>query len=254
MSLLRRPNETYGLHPIAAATGTHSRIAELVSRHVEDDRCVLDLGAYTGALIARLRDAGYTRLSGADLSRHIAEEVDAFWKCDFNGPFADEIDRSPFECITACEVIEHLDNPRAFLRQCHQLLAPGGTLVISTPNIQFFEARIKFALTGELWGFSERSYRSQRHISPVLASHVPMMLRECGFACREVSTGASFASPLRRLLTFPIWGPMRLLLGPMVLGETLFIVATAMAQVDAAAPAGQSAWQAGNDADRQGEN
>lgn len=254
MSLLRRPIETYGPHPVAAAPGTHARIAELVSRHVDIAGRILDLGAYSGALIARLRDAGYTRLSGADLSRHIAEEVDAFWECDFNGAFAEQIAGPPFACITACEVIEHLDNPRGFLRQCHQLLAPGGALVISTPNIQFFEARIKFALTGELWGFSQHSYRSQRHISPILASHVPMMLRECGFECREISTGASFASPLRRLLTFPIWGPMRLLMGPMVMGETLFVVATAMEQGDAAAPAGQSAWQAGDNAARQGED
>lgn len=240
--MFRRANETYHAHRVAAAPGTHARLAQLVATHAPPHARILDLGAFTGALLARLRDAGFTALSGADLANHLTEDVASFRACDFNTAFADAFAGERFDCITACEVIEHLDDPRAFLRECHKLLVPGGLVVVSTPNIAFFEGRIKFALTGELWGFSARSYRSQRHISPIPASHVPMMLDEAGFALAALCTGASFATPLRRLVTAPIWGPMRLAFGPRVLGETLFFVGAARAG-DAQSAQGQAVWR-----------
>jgi SAM-dependent methyltransferase len=38
------------------------------------------------------------------------------------------------DAIVSFETIEHLHQPDAFLAECRRLLAPGGTLVISTPN------------------------------------------------------------------------------------------------------------------------
>jgi 2-polyprenyl-3-methyl-5-hydroxy-6-metoxy-1,4-benzoquinol methylase len=40
----------------------------------------------------------------------------------------------PAELVIAGEVIEHLPNPGDLLRALHELVAPGGTLVITTPN------------------------------------------------------------------------------------------------------------------------
>ena len=240
--MLRRADETYRNHRVAAAPGTHQKIADMVTRHVPTDGKILDLGAYTGALIARLKDAGYNNVYGADLSNHLRESVGDFWACDFNAEFANSIPEREFDCITASEVIEHLDDPRAFLRQCRLLLKPGGVLIISTPNIQFFEGRIKFALTGQLWGFGARNYRSQRHISPISASHLPMMMQESGLHCLEVTTAASFVTPLRKALTAPIWAPMRLAFGPMTLGETLLRLARVQEE-GAVSAHGQTPWR-----------
>lgn len=40
----------------------------------------------------------------------------------------------PAEVVVAGEIIEHLDNPGAFLEAMHVLCGPGGELVITTPN------------------------------------------------------------------------------------------------------------------------
>ncbi|MET0148611.1 MAG: class I SAM-dependent methyltransferase [Acidimicrobiales bacterium] len=40
----------------------------------------------------------------------------------------------PAEVVVAGEVIEHLDDPGSFLDGLHRLLAPGGTLILTTPN------------------------------------------------------------------------------------------------------------------------
>ena len=39
-----------------------------------------------------------------------------------------------FDVIHAGELIEHLDNPRAFLAACRERLRPGGQLILTTPN------------------------------------------------------------------------------------------------------------------------
>lgn len=39
-----------------------------------------------------------------------------------------------FDTVIAGEVIEHLDHPIEFLDCCYQILKPGGTLILSTPN------------------------------------------------------------------------------------------------------------------------
>lgn len=241
--MLRQRNEVYRNHRVAAAPGTHEAIAQEVAARVAKDARILDLGTYTGALIARLRDFGYSDLHAADLANHLTEPVTQHWPCDFNSEFARAIGRNDFDCIIACEVIEHLDNPRAFLRQCRELLSDGGILIVSTPNIEFFEGRIKFLLTGDLWGFGEKNYRSQRHITPIAASQVPLMLSECGFATMEITTAASFATRLRKVVTAPIWVPMRAAFGPSVMGETLLIVGQAEARAPAKDALGQDVWQ-----------
>jgi 2-polyprenyl-3-methyl-5-hydroxy-6-metoxy-1,4-benzoquinol methylase len=41
---------------------------------------------------------------------------------------------APADVVVAGEVIEHLDDPGSFLEGMHALVAPGGTLVVTTPN------------------------------------------------------------------------------------------------------------------------
>jgi 2-polyprenyl-6-hydroxyphenyl methylase/3-demethylubiquinone-9 3-methyltransferase len=53
------------------------------------------------------------------------------------------------DAILSTEVIEHLYDPRGFLRTAHELLKPGGTLVLSTPYHGYFK-NLFLALTGKL--------------------------------------------------------------------------------------------------------
>ena len=55
-------------------------------------------------------------------------------------------DNSEFACVFGLSVLEHLLNPCKFLRESYRILAPGGKLVILTPNIStYFTAALILA-------------------------------------------------------------------------------------------------------------
>ncbi len=47
-----------------------------------------------------------------------------------------------FDCITAGELIEHLENPEKFIKECKRILKQGGVLIITTPNKKSWWNRI----------------------------------------------------------------------------------------------------------------
>lgn len=223
--LLRKEPDQYDKHTIATAPGTHAAVLAALSETLPKDARILDLGSLSGAMVQRFRDGGYTNLHAADLTNHLTVEVKSFVQVDCNKQFSESFTERDFDAVIACEVIEHLDDPRHFLREIGKLLKPNGRVCITTPNVAFFEGRIKFLLYGELFGYGAKNYTVQRHISPLTREQVPLLFRECGFEMLSYGTAGSFATRVRRLVTAPIWIPMRALLGEFVLGEVILSVA-----------------------------
>jgi SAM-dependent methyltransferase len=84
---------------------------------------ILEIGAGDGWVGAALRARGFTRYTGLDL-RPPADVVG-----DVNDWRAAGLEPESFDVIVAFEVVEHVDCFRA----CHDLLAPGGALFVTTP-------------------------------------------------------------------------------------------------------------------------
>jgi len=112
--MLRRSPERHRGNVVAAAPGTREAAGRMVERYCKPDAVLLDFGACTGALIQRLKDRGDTNVTAADLDnpavRHVA--------CDFNEGFGGKFPNQQFDCLIASAVIEHLNDVRAFLREC----------------------------------------------------------------------------------------------------------------------------------------
>lgn len=221
--------EHYKGRHIGCAPGTHHTLTLLVDRNVNDRESVLDFGAHSGALLERLRDIGFLNLTGADLDNtRFDVPGGCFLKVDLNGPF-EECISARYSLITATDVIEHLNSPREFLTRARNLLKDDGYIGISLPNIAFWEGRMKFMLTGEHWGFGERNYRSQRHISPVTKEQMFLMMQEIGLQVVACKTAGSFSTWLRRLIFAPLYLPIRLFGGPWTFGESAIYLAKKVA-------------------------
>ncbi len=94
----------------------------------------LDMGCGLGGLVAHLRARGYREAVGHD-EGHGADAAVARGVPVLSTPDL-EARTGSFDVVTAVEVIEHVIDPMAFLRQIAALLAPGGVVLLTTGNVE----------------------------------------------------------------------------------------------------------------------
>jgi len=154
---------------------------------------LLDVPAGEGALSARLRNAGFD-VQACDLYPEMFKLKDMeVRRGDLSGvlPYED----AEFQYIVCLEGLEHIENPHQAIREFARLLAPGGQLVISVPNILNIEERVKWLLNGYTSHFkpiSEEHLRKRReewgekeevalHINPIAYTELRYILEKYGF-------------------------------------------------------------------------
>jgi SAM-dependent methyltransferase len=229
---------------VGCAPGTHDAALDLICKHVNPSSGVIDLGARSGAMLARLRDAGFTDLNAVDLDISEFRLPDVpIRRIDLNTAFADYYDRK-FKLVCCTDVVEHLDSPREFFKQAHRLLDDDGYLCVTLPNIAYWVGRMKFMLRGELWGFGESNYREQRHISPMTYDAMRLTMKECGLNLVDAVTAGTFAGPLNKVASAPLATLFRLVGGPRAVGETaIYLAAKSAPDSDLARPLHYRSWE-----------
>lgn len=181
-------------------SGLHQAVQPTLQSLVPGGATVLDLGAGTGAWAHRLTQLGY-RVTAVELERSAfrAEGVECL-QIDLNSHFSAQVPGGPFDAISAIEVIEHLENPSQFLRECRALLKENGVLLLTTPNIQSVPARLRFLATGEIRMFGrDPRLNDPTHISPI---HLDLLERIAARAGLEIAQ-SSFNEPAATATKWP---------------------------------------------------
>jgi SAM-dependent methyltransferase len=91
------------------------------------------------------------------------------------------------EVIAAIETIEHLENPRAFLRELSRLTKPGGLILITTPNQRSLLSLLTLVTKGEFNAFQEAPGLYPAHLTALLEIDLLRIARECRLEEIEVS-------------------------------------------------------------------
>lgn len=113
-------------------------IRHLIEKHSDNPSCLrcLEVGTAEGLLLSGLHKAfRFKEAVGIDLSEDlIKKNTDSDISLELGDAERLKFDDKSFDIIIAAAVIEHLDNPRTMLAECHRVLKPAGILIATIPN------------------------------------------------------------------------------------------------------------------------
>lgn len=141
MEMSRRVGERYDRLATAYDVRWHTYIARSTSATLDrlplgTSGTVLDVGAGTGVLLARLRERRlHARLVGADLSRGMLRVARERLRHDASLVAGDAValpfDTASFDVVISSSSLHYWDDTAAGLRELSRVLRPGGHLVVS---------------------------------------------------------------------------------------------------------------------------
>ncbi|HXH88698.1 MAG TPA: class I SAM-dependent methyltransferase [Gaiellaceae bacterium] len=155
-------NVARALRPLRAVADAE-RLSFL--RGVPSGARILELGSGDGRFVEGLRRRGFD-----------VHGTDPFPRGGGVGVVsAEAIEAEPgtYDVVIAWHVLEHLDDPEESLRRARRALIAGGRIVVATPNLGSFQAR----LGGDRWFHQD----VPRHTVLFTAVGLEALLRRCGF-------------------------------------------------------------------------
>ena len=155
----------------------------VVARLLREKRpaAVLDAPCGSGWLAHQLGAAA--QIDGIDLFGQPPPGYRSFRTADLD--LGLPADLGQYDAIACCEGIEHFSNPGLFLCCAFRHLAPGGVLVVTTPNLWYPEARVQYLLRGFFPGFPSLAGKvrpgTHMHLVPWSFPQLHLFLTLAGF-------------------------------------------------------------------------
>lgn len=117
-------------------TSARDRLAALESIEVPIGERILEVGCAYGEFVSALLASG-RRPVGLDISPECVKVArQRYPRLDFRlGNLDSVLGEGIFDTICAFQVIEHYESPSCFFQCAARLIKPGGTLVLTTPNL-----------------------------------------------------------------------------------------------------------------------
>jgi SAM-dependent methyltransferase len=108
---------------------------------------VLDLGCGSGRFAQRARALGH-RVVGVDRAEFedVRDRMNLFVRADLNLGIPQQAHvAAGYDAVVAADVLQHLVHPDQLLREIHNVLRPGGQVLVCVPNGVHWYARLRFA-------------------------------------------------------------------------------------------------------------
>jgi len=123
----------------------HEAIRELAL--INRNARILEIGCGSGAYLDHCRSAGFRSLCGIEFNHQAIAECRRKGHDVSDRPLEDIVSSNDrFDRVFAFQVLEHVVDPIAFLRNAAGVLRPGGQLIVSTPNQDSFLRRFQWPL------------------------------------------------------------------------------------------------------------
>jgi 2-polyprenyl-3-methyl-5-hydroxy-6-metoxy-1,4-benzoquinol methylase len=193
---------------------SHSYLKPIVDGLIKDvpaGSTVLDMGCGNGSFLSLYRDRGWNLFgtdfspTGIEIARNNYPDI-KFILGDSQTSADDLLNQvGSVDLIISTEVIEHLYNPKAFLRTAYEVLKPGGVMVVTTPYHGYLK-NLLLAVTGQmdqhftvLWDHGHIKFWSVQTLRKALADtgfecvgfkgagRLPYLWKSMALSCRRSS-------------------------------------------------------------------
>jgi len=170
-------------------------IRDQIDQHWQGDECgrtplagrtALDVGCGAGLLAEPLGRLG-AKVTGVDASPEViavAREHAAAvgLAIDYRAGDVHQLS-GQFDLVTSLEVIEHVADPAEFLKALARRLAPGGLLILSTPNATGWSKLMMITLGEGLGQIPKGTHDFDKFISP---ERMKLLLADAGLKCLDI--------------------------------------------------------------------
>jgi 2-polyprenyl-6-hydroxyphenyl methylase/3-demethylubiquinone-9 3-methyltransferase len=162
-----------------------------------EGKTVFDVGCGAGLLAEPLARLG-AQVTAIDAAPELIEvaRAHAAGQClaiDYRAAAVEDIE-GQFDLITSLEVIEHVADPRAFIAALARRLAPGGLLILSTPNATSWSKLLTITLAEGAGRIPKGTHDFEKFIAP---DRMNSLLEDAGLKCCDLA-GIAW-TPLRGL-------------------------------------------------------
>ncbi len=148
----------------------------------ETAQCILEVGCGEGATGAELKKRQKAFVAGIELNSASVKKASLVLDEVLQGnveTMALPYDKESFDCIIFADILEHLIDPLSLLKKVRPLLKPGGSIVTSIPNVQFY------AVMGQLaegnWTYQKEGILDETHLRFFTLKEIKKLLESAGF-------------------------------------------------------------------------
>jgi 2-polyprenyl-3-methyl-5-hydroxy-6-metoxy-1,4-benzoquinol methylase len=149
---------------------------------------VLDVGCGAGGVGASLRAAGAERVVGIEVHEPSAERARSVLDAVHVGAVEEvlaDVDES-FDTFVLYDVLEHLVDPAAVLRELTGLGAPGARVHVSVPNARHWSLVRDLVVRGT-FGYTDWGHRDRTHLRWFTRRDIEALLAATGWTVVESS-------------------------------------------------------------------
>ena len=173
---------------------TQESMYSFCRKYLKNRKKILEIGAGTGIHLIMFDKMGYivTGVEPDPISANFINQKLEHGRC-INGFIEDIKLNEKFNVVFLYHVVEHIEDPRALLKKCHDFLEDGGIIIIAVPDCENPENLSKsIENTYHLWHFSQNSLKK-------LTTKLGYKILTCESFARISTTKRRFHKILRKI-------------------------------------------------------
>lgn len=174
----------------------------IILRQIPPGVRVLDVGCATGYLGRYLTEEQGCTVDGVEYDLQAAEIARQYYRRVWVGDVEDEVLLAdipgPYDVVMCPAVLEHLARPDLVLRRLRRLIAPGGFLIASLPNVAHWSVRWKL-LRGR-WDYTEYGLLDRTHLRFYTLRTAQELLENVGYRVTSVQWSNVGVGPVESVL------------------------------------------------------